>query len=166
MITTFSGRNLELKEFEYKGQELLIQWQPYFKDAPHGKYWVLVNKQGLLLMSNVPVEHSSNQEILDKAFGDVLIVGLGINLINDKVLELDCVNSVTTLEIDEDVIKNVPTKTTVFKGDATVLHEELRGKFDVIYFDGFCRFERHILEQYKKNKHSLLLTWNIKYNGA
>ena len=120
----------------YSGNEPSA-WSSNFDESTLGKaYTVLIHKPSfLLVMSDTEVEHRSNQQILSEAKGDVLMFGLGINFINDRVLALPQVRSVTIVEKYTDIIANTPTRCRVVQAD--VLTDDLRrlGKFDYIWND-------------------------------
>lgn len=165
----FKGKAVSAFGFTYQGQAALKekdQWRAYFIGAEKGReYNVLVeNSTGQLVMSDTPVEKRSCQEIVDKARGDVLIIGLGLNVINDKVLKVKGVTSVSTMEVDQDVIDNVPTKTTVIKHDATLPNVELNGHFDVIYWDAFDSFNPDVVLPWLKEGGEFI-SWDINYGS-
>jgi hypothetical protein len=111
-----------------------IRWQMYFsKNAPGDQVSVLVRKiDNFLIMSDSVVERETNELIVQEATGDVLMIGLGINLVNDRVLESPLVTSVTVVEKYADIIEHVPTKCFVLNGDANTLK---LGQYDTIWVD-------------------------------
>lgn len=155
---------MELKKYKYNKKTIPNSWRPYFVESKEGKqYKVLVNETNDLVMSNTELEKRSNQEILDKAYGDVLMIGLGINLTNDKVLSLKKVESVDTIEISDYVIDNVKTKTNVIKGDYR--NYNFTKKYDVIWHDPYCdNPDAELLRKYLK-PNGLLLSWNPNYGA-
>lgn len=153
---------MKLWIYKYNKETIPESWKYYFKDSIEGKEYKVLTKGKELVMSNTLVEIKSNQEILDKAYGDVLLIGLGINLINDKVLRLEKVKSVDTIEISKYVIDNVPTKTNIIKGDYKTYN--FSKKYDVIWHDPFTLSpDIDVLKKYLK-PNGLLLNWNINYN--
>jgi hypothetical protein len=111
-----------------------IRWQMYFsKNAPGDQTSVLVRKiDNFLVMSNSVVERETNDLIVREARGEVLMIGLGINLVNDRVLESPLVTSVTVVEKHADIIEHVPTKCSVVHGDANTV---VLGQYDTIWVD-------------------------------
>lgn len=118
---------------KYSGEEP-GQWLPYFLESKLGKkYKVLVRKDdNFLVMSNTELEIKFS-ESYKECIGDVLVVGLGINLINDKISSLYKVKSVKTIEKYEDIITNTKVNHKVVLGDINT--EEGLGKFDTIFID-------------------------------
>ncbi len=117
---------------------------------------------GNLIMSNTEVEIETNRVAVKQAKGDVLLIGLGINLINDEVLALDKVKSADTIEINKWIIDNVPTKTNVLHGD---YHSyDFTKKYDVIWYDPYEKRSPNF-ELLKKllKPNGKLLTWYINY---
>ena len=78
-------------EFPYKGL--------YRKDKYRDNY--------TCIMSDTPMERNTCREFLDKAFGNVLIAGLGLGLIVFPALTEERITKITILEIDQDVINLV-----------------------------------------------------------
>lgn len=138
------------------------QWHSYFIDSKVGNtYKCLVDDENNLVMSNTEVEIKTNQPIVEKAKGDVLLIGLGINLINDKVLENEKVSSVDTIEINQWVIDNVPTKTNVLKGNYHTY--PYTRKYDTIWYDAFEKDSGLNLQKLTKllKPGGTILTWSI-----
>ena len=134
-------------------------WKAYFSKSKIGQvYKCLINNKGELIMSNTEVEIETNQVILKKAFGDVLLIGLGINLINDQVLDLESVNSTDTVENNKWIINNVPTKTNLLIGNYQTY--KYTKKYDVIWFDAYDSLDQKLLKKLLKPK-GKLLTWAI-----
>jgi len=111
-----------------------IRWQMYLsKNAPGDQISILVRKtDNFLVMSDSVVERETNNLIVQEARGDVLMIGLGINLVNDRVLESPLVTSVTVVEKHADIIEHVPTKCSVVHGDANTV---VLGQYDTIWVD-------------------------------
>jgi len=91
-------------------------------------------------MSNTDFERRTQREIMIFAFGDVLIFGLGIGLILPAILGNDKVNSVTVVELHQDVIDLVAPHLAhpslkVYQGDARDWEPPNGEKYDYIYFD-------------------------------
>ena len=111
-----------------------IGWQMYLsKNSPGDQISVLVRKiDNFLIMSDSVVERETNELIVQEATGDVLMIGLGINLVNDQVLESPLVTSVTVVEKHADIIKHVATRCRVIHGDANTV---TLGQYDTIWVD-------------------------------
>lgn len=161
----WAGKVHSLLRFTYQGSCPDSQWTPYFKGALIGAdYAVLIENQfGHLVMCNTPIEVTARKKFLRMARGDVLIVGLGINLVNDEIATCQRVTSVTTIEIDRDLIDRTACLHTVFEGDATVFHSELAARFDTVLFDGFCACKLDILRKYLRPEGEIIL-WDMEYS--
>ena len=102
-----------------------------------GTYCVL-EVDGWLVMSDTWMERFTNQRIIEKATGDVLIAGLGIGLILTLLEEKDGVKSITVVEKSKDVIDLVApyyNNLTIDIVNADIFEWEPTVKFDTIYFD-------------------------------
>lgn len=102
-----------------------------------GTYCVL-QVDGSTVMSDTWMERFTNQEIIEKANGDVLIAGLGIGMILTLLEEKDEVNSITVLEKNRTVIDLVAPWFNNLKIDvvhADVFTWQPTQNFDTIYFD-------------------------------
>lgn len=108
-----------------------------------GKY-VKLYVDGELMMSDTNMEKDSNREVVDRACGDVLLVGLGIGLLlhnlRQKIRE-GVVRSVTVYEKEQDVIdlvapyyKDLPNLKIVCR-DIMEYRPPKEEKYDTIYFD-------------------------------
>lgn len=108
-----------------------------------GKY-VKLYVDGELVMSDTNMEKDSNREVIDKACGDVLLVGLGIGLLlhnlRQKIQE-GVVRSVTVYEKEQDVIdivapyyRDLPNLKIVCR-DIMEYRPPKEEKYDTIYFD-------------------------------
>lgn len=76
-----------------------------------------LSRGGVTVMSNTPMEVRTNQPIIRRAMGDVLINGLGLGMVLTAILGKDDVRTVTVIEKSYDVIKLVaPT----FESDGRV----------------------------------------------
>ena len=107
--------------------------------------YTLRRNQNEYVMDSGPFEMVTNKNFLDNVNGDVLIVGLGIGLIVYPLLNDININSITILEIDQDIIDYIGgilkendslNKVTIVKGDVFQYHTLIpTQKFDYIYFD-------------------------------
>lgn len=110
-----------------------------------GRY-VRLAVNGQLYMTDTDMEWGSNQAVMYKANGDVLIAGLGVGLILVPILVKQSVRSVTVLEKFPDVITLTEPhirkaagadgyKLTVVEADALTWKPPAGQMWDVIYFD-------------------------------
>jgi len=112
-------------------------------------------------MSDTWLERDTNYDILRKARGDVLLLGLGIGMLAVACCRKDEVTSVTVVEIEPQVIRLVEPhirhpKLRIIQGDAFA--PPFRGKaFDTIYIDiwqNICSDNwetmKPLLRQYRK----------------
>lgn len=166
-FTPWETKKFKAFWWDYQGYlSCPIDWRRYFEKSSYGYYFVLIDKaDNGLIMCNSFLECQSNQEIIHQAEGDVMVVGLGINLINDCVLDLPQVDSVLTVEFYQDVIDNVPTRTEVIKRDARdKFFLPLGRKFDVIYVDPYCSHRMDDFLHHLKPG-GQLLSWRLNYVG-
>lgn len=122
-----------------------------------GKYAVL-RIDGDIVMSDTKMERESNQDIIDRAHGDVLIAGLGIGMLPAAMLTKKEVTSITVIDDSEDVIDLVAPhikklaaesgsgyRFNAHKADAFKLASFMTinwtMKYDVIYFDIWSTIE-------------------------
>lgn len=141
MVTVLEEKETDrfkLEKFSISEREQL------FHRIPKGDYIRLIDKKigySECVMSDTPMEHRTNCEILRKAHGDVLIGGLGIGMILMPLMEKEEVKSITIVEKYEDIIdivgKQLPlnSKVKIIHGD--IFNNEFKKgtKFDTIYFD-------------------------------
>lgn len=105
-----------------------------------GRYARLI-VDGELMMSDTAMEWMTNNEVLWRANGDVLIAGLGLGLILIPILANSKVKSVTVLEKYQDVVDLVvphmpkSDKLTVVCADAMEWAPPKATHWDVLYFD-------------------------------
>lgn len=106
--------------------------------VPPGEY-VRLRVGGQFVMSDTPMERTSNMEVARRAHGRVLIFGLGLGMILGPILAKEDVESVLVVELSQDVIDLVGPawahhKLIIAQGDARRYWAE-PGTFNVIYFD-------------------------------
>ncbi len=130
-----------------------------------GKFCRLVNDDSYfnkVLMSDTHAERSTNRDVVRAAHGDVLIAGLGLGMIICPIAQKEEVNSITVVEISQDVINLVESHIQKYlKDDAdkiTVICEDIfeykpTQKFDTIYFDIWGSFSGDEYEDTKKLIH-------------
>lgn len=128
--------NAEIRIIDYTNKEL--GFYECLSGIQHEKYAALYCS-GKIMMSETPMEHRTNREFIDKAHGDILIGGLGIGMIVMPIQNYAHVNSITILEINENVIDLVKPmlplndKVRVLCMDAFTWKPDR--KFDCIYMD-------------------------------
>ena len=72
-----------------------------------GEEYMVLKVDEQLMMSDTPMERESNQKILDMAYGDVLIGGLGLGMILFALQQNPGVKSIRVIEQSADVIELV-----------------------------------------------------------
>lgn len=131
-----------------------------------GRYAMLL-VDGTLWMSDTDMEWHTNQEVLQRAHGDVLVFGLGLGfIIHPMVKKKKEVRSVTVVEIDKRVIGLMEPKIAKWPGGkVTIEHGDgntwsTPSKFNVIYFDIWLSVNpdnwpqmRTLKARYRKNLH-------------
>lgn len=129
-ITPQTAQTMILREVITRGRE---------KSSPAGEYCQLI-VDGELMMSDTRLEHDTNQTVVWKASGDVLIAGLGIGLILVPILAKASVRGVTVVELHQDVIDLVAPnfnddRLQIICGDIYSWKPVKGTKFQTIYFD-------------------------------
>jgi len=108
------------------------------KDEPLDTYTILY-KDGVGIMQDTTHEYQEHQWLWDNATGDVLIGGLGIGFVNQKLMDNPNVTSITIVEKYQEVIdlvwQHCPKDSTV-----TLIHADIETwnptqKFNVAWFD-------------------------------
>lgn len=110
--------------------------------VPEGTYAKLI-VNGRLMMSDTPMEHSTNLSFVMQARGNVFIAGLGLGMILAPLLRSPKVESILVLEKEADVIDLIgpvylpanEAKLKIVHGDVFTHKPEADWKFDSIYFD-------------------------------
>jgi spermidine synthase len=102
---------------------------------------------GSLMMADTDMEYVTNRHVIHQAEGDVLVGGLGIGYMILPLLLKDSVESVTVVELHQDVIDLVEphlraAKETYYTDKLTVICDDIRTykpakrrQWDTIYFD-------------------------------
>lgn len=107
----------------------------------------LRNQYGTVMMSDTEMERRTNRYFLMQANGDVLIGGLGLGMILLATQAKEEVNSITVVEIHQEVIDLVVPqlqlngKVNVICGDILEWYPPKGVMYDVMYFDiwnGLC----------------------------
>lgn len=126
-----------------------------------------------VMMSDTPMEYRTNDHFIQNANGDVLIFGLGLGMIILPLLQCNDVNSITVVELFDDLIKCVEPvlkpydlhdKLTIVQGDAMKYHEKVEKgkKFDCIYGD----FWPTISDENYPQMRTLNQIWKPKLNKS
>ena len=74
------------------------------KQEGHNFLWSRENGRPLLWMWDLPEEREAQKQIAEQAFGDVLVAGYGLGLVQELLIENPNVSSVTTVEISPEVL--------------------------------------------------------------
>ena len=93
-----------------------------------------LRKDNEVYMNEKHVHFGQYDELINKCHGDVLMLGLGLGSVNEK-LDYDKVNSIEIIELHQDIIdlaKAYP-KTTILQADARTY--ETDRLYDVIWID-------------------------------
>lgn len=75
-----------------------------YLEEPYGHYTFLFHDELGPIMHDTTHEYAEHQPLWDGATGDVLISGLGIGMVNHKLIEYPNVRSVTIVEKNQEVI--------------------------------------------------------------
>lgn len=106
--------------------------------CPPGTY-ARLRVDGSVMMTDTLMERWSNEEVVRRATGKVLIAGLGLGMILHPICAKKSVQSVHVIEKNADVIslvvKTVPPKAQVVEGDIFTWTLPRGAKYDTIYFD-------------------------------
>lgn len=117
-----------------------------------------------IMMSDTPMERSTNKDFISNANGDVLIFGLGLGLIILPLLNAEDVKSITVIEIDKNLIKIVSPVLSQHdkKGKLNIVHRDCfefykdipkNKKYDCIYGDIWAEIcSDNYLDMKKLNK--------------
>jgi len=99
-------------------------------------------KNGEVLMYDTELEYSQHQPLWDDATGDVLIGGLGIGMVNQKLMDNPNVTSVTIIEKNQEVIDLVwphcPKDNTFTLINADITEWTPTQNYDYIWLDTWC----------------------------
>lgn len=145
----------------FKLEKFEIKEYSFYNGIPKGEYIRLIDKTKRFdgcVMSDTPMEHRTNYEILKKANGDVLIGGLGIGMILIPLMNKEEVKSITIIEKYQDIIDIVGSqlplnnKVKIIQGD--IFNNDFpRGtNFDTIYFDIWNYINSDVYEEMKELK--------------
>lgn len=174
-------KNIKIHKFTVSKEDVRRQkiiaamscvYEDYF-DFDAGEY-VSLNIGGELVMSNTPMEIRTNSEFMNEAFGDVMIVGLGLGIILFEIAKKPNVNSITVIEKNSDLIDlikpilphYIKNKLTIINGD--IYDIDIKEKFDSLYFDIWNTIKgdnypqmKELTKKFRKNrnKNSILMHW-------
>jgi spermidine synthase len=99
-----------------------------------------------VVMSDSQAEKEFNREVVEKARGDVLLLGFGLGFILIPIMNNPKVTSITIVEIEPEVIELVASqiilndKVQIVMGDALLYVPDKQ--YDIIYFDPDIPSER------------------------
>lgn len=139
-------RGATIEKFKLTKDRVFLDNLRYIRDRASfmvvqpGTYCKLITGRGLE-MSDTQMEWRTNLPFLRSANGHVLIAGLGLGFIIVALVNNPQVESITVVELNQDVIDLVAPqvehkKLTVVHGDIEQYRDNLKGrKFDAIYFD-------------------------------
>ena len=109
------------------------------RDEPQDTYTVLYKEGIENIMQDTTHEYAEHQPLWDNATGDVLIGGLGIGFVNQKLIDNPAVTSVTIVEKYQEVIdlvwKYCPKDDTITLIHADIETWEPTGHYHVGWFD-------------------------------
>lgn len=119
-------------------------------------------KDGEVQMSEYHIDMGHYDEIITRSRGDVLMLGLGLGSINEK-LDYNVINSVDIVELYQDVIdlSSEYPKTTIIKADARTYKTDKM--YDVIWIDIWTGLDIELLP----DMNQMLDLWqkNLKPGG-
>lgn len=132
------SREITKEEAQFTNLRYMMRNQPEGMVVP-GMFTVL--KRGdTVVMSNTPFEVLTNQFILQRAHGRILINGFGIGMVTGELLKVPEVEYIRIIELDEDVIRLVGphyglTPDTRREVDGVVSYATPDGRLEVIIAD-------------------------------
>lgn len=151
----------DAETYRFKLEKFIISKPTWRENIPVGEYIRLIDKSERFdgcIMSDTPMEHRTNYEILNKANGDVLIGGLGIGMILLPLMNKKEVTSITIVEKYEDIINMVGSqlplneKVKIIEGDIFENNFPRGSKFDTIYFDIWNYINSDVYEEMQNLK--------------
>lgn len=146
-----------LGEFALKKFTITSKNRGFRNPLPYGDYIRLVG-HGETMMSDTPMEKSTNHWFVENVHGDVFIAGLGIGLILLAIQDKEEVRSITVLEKSKEIIEIVGEqlplndKVKIVEGDVFAYTFERGTKFDCLYFDIWNYVNSDVYEEMKKLK--------------
>ena len=151
----------ETDRFKLEKFEINEKNRSFRNPIPYGNYIRLLDKTNICngcIMSDTPMEHRTNYEILEKAHGDILIGGLGIGMILIPLMKKEEVKTITIMEKYQDIIDMVGSqlplnnKVKIIQGDIFNNNFPRGTKFDVVYFDVWNYISSDVYEEMKQLK--------------
>lgn len=118
----------------------------------HNFLWI----NDYLWMWDIPIERKAQKQIAEKAFGDVLVAGYGLGIVQKYLSENPNVTSITTIEISKEVIDKVKQIYGEVYGEIVLgdfYSDSIQDKFDCVIGDICEDILPEALEDYKKFKH-------------
>lgn len=106
-----------------------------------------------LWMWDIPVERKAQKELADKAFGDVLVAGYGLGMVQKYLSRNPKVKSIITVEKLPEVIKEVKRVYKKIYGDVVIddfYKYRTDRKFDCVIGDVWEDIAEEFLYKYKK----------------
>lgn len=82
----------------------IVGYDATYLEEPSGEYTFLCHDSLGPIMQDTTHEYREHQELWDGATGDVLIGGLGIGLVNQKLIDYPNITSITIVEKNQEVI--------------------------------------------------------------
>lgn len=128
--------DFSIEHFEITDRDI----RAIFKGIMPGKY-VKLSCRGGVVMSDTMMEKRTNREFCNKAYGDILVGGLGIGMILMAIQDSPDVYSITVLEKYQEVIDMVAPqlplndKVKIICADVFEWKPEKGQRFDCIYMD-------------------------------
>ena len=117
----------------------------------HNFLWV----DGNLCMWDIPTEQKAQMKIANKAFGNVLVAGYGLGIIQKFLFENKNVKSIVTIEKSKEIIDNVKQFYGKMYGDVIIqdfYDYQTNKKFDCVIGDVWEDMEEGNLKDYEKFK--------------
>lgn len=119
-----------------------------------GEEYALLTVNGEVMMSDTPMERESNQMILEKAHGHVLIGGLGLGMVPLALQEKPEVKRITVIEKNMDVLNLVGSQLYLgghLDGKIEIIHDDVFAypgygglKYNTIYMDIWPNYGKHL----------------------
>lgn len=126
---------------------------------PLDTYTVLFNEHHNI-MQDTTREYREHEQFLKEAFGNVIVTGLGLGLVNQSLIDNPNVTSITIVEKYQEVIDLVwnycPKHDKIRLIHSDIYEWKPECVFDIGWFDSWCGENEH--EEYKK-------IMNEKYNA-
>jgi len=109
-----------------------------------------------LWMWDIPIERASQKRIADNSYGDVLVAGYGLGIVQKYLLQNKKVTSITTVEIHPEVEKICKEEYGKIYGDKIIIGDfykfDTTLRYDCVIGDIWEDIIPEQLERYKKFK--------------